>query len=84
MENHFGNMVTNMKSRAPIVLVPAWPAFFLLIGWRVSDHPLPLHLLPVRLGILQHVVVEGRRSARDGGEEVVEEEGLQHWNATHG
>ena len=75
-----------MKSRAPIVLVPAWPAFFLLIGWRVSDHPLPLHLLPVRLCIVKHVhhVVVDRGVLLLRGEEVVQEERFQHWDPSHG
>ena len=67
-----------------LLQVYAGPALLLVVGGGVGDHPLPLHLVPVRLGIFQHVVVEGRRPPRDGGEEVVEEEGLQHWNAAHG
>ena len=67
-----------------LLQVDARPALLLVVGGGVGDHPLPLHLVPVRLGIFQHVVVEGRRPARDGGEEVIEEEGLQHWNAAHG
>ena len=67
-----------------LLQVYAGPALLLVVGGSVGDHPLPLHLVPVRLGIFQHVVVEGRRPPRDGGEEVVEEERLQHWNAAHG
>ena len=79
-------MVTNMKSRAPIVLVPAWPALFLLIGWRVSHHPLPLHLLPVRLCIVKHVhhvIVDGVVLLLRC-KEVIQVEGLQHWDRSHG
>ena len=48
-----------------LLQVYARPALLLVVGGRVGDHPLPLHLVPVRLGIFQHVVVEGRRSPRD-------------------
>ena len=90
IENHIGNVLTNsnyfLYSDLSSVLVPTRPALLLLIGWRVSHHPLPLHLLPVRLRIVQHVhqvVVDGAVLLLRG-EEVIQVDGLQHWDRPHG